>query len=583
MRGGRLATRIAKWLATPPAHRRVEDAGPGMPGFPTGDAVGSSIGFEGGSVARRLSPWRPTRAHINTLLAAEGPLVRARTRQLIANAPYAASASDAFVAYATGTGIVPSWQIENEEQKFAVQKAFLRWTDEADADGLTDFYGLQSLAARALFDAGEVFVRLRPRRSVDGLTVPMQLQLLEAEQLDSGFTMAAAGGNVIRMGIEFNPIGQRVAYHFWRNHPGDMTVLGPSAERVRVPAEYVLHVFKPLRAGQIRGRPWLTASMIKLHDLDQYDDAELARKKGAAMFMAFLVRGLDADPAADIPVDAIQAMNDAGLADLTMEPSVIQELPPGLDVKFNQPADVGPNYEPFQFRTITQALAATGMPYHSVTGDTSKANYSSLRSAQLEPRRRIEQFQNETLIFQLCRPVGRAWLPAAILSGAVSLPGFARDPEPYLDILWQTPRWDYVDPLKDAQAEELEVDNGFRSRSSVIRSKGLEPEAVDAEIAADRAREKRLGLTFTKAAKPPPTRNAPPGEDGQVPPGDSENLPESDQPAAAAFVAQSIVDAIGAQPQPIINVVPRAGVERTRVTKHDDQGRILEFEKEEVA
>ena len=460
-------------------------------------------------MARRLSPWRPNRAHINTILAGEAPLIRARTRQLVANAPYAANASEAFVAYTTGVGIVPSSKIPDPAQKKAVQQAFLDWTDEADADGLTDFYGLQSLAARALFDAGEVFVRLRPRFASDGLSVPLQIQLLEAEQLDSAMTMPAPGGNVIRCGIEFDQIGRRVAYHFWRTHPGDMTIMQGQGERVRVPAENVLHIYKPMRPGQIRGRPWLTASMIKLHDLDQYDDAELSRKKGAAMFMAWLVRGLDADPGAQLVEDAEAKTGADGLMEMFMEPSVIQELPKGVDVKFNEPADVGANYEPFQYRTILQGIAPTGLPYHAVTGDTSKANYSSLRAAQLETRRRIEQFQNETLIFQFCRPIWTAWLAAAVLAGTVSLPGFARQQKLYSRCAWRTPKWDWVDPKKDAEAEILLIAAGIQSRSAAIRGRGEEPDDVDEEIAADKAREERLGLSFTTAPQSPPTQPDP--------------------------------------------------------------------------
>ena len=49
--------------------------------------------------------------------------------------------------------------IEDAEVRDRVQRLWLAWTDEADADGLTDFYGLQSMVAREMFVAGECFVR----------------------------------------------------------------------------------------------------------------------------------------------------------------------------------------------------------------------------------------------------------------------------------------------------------------------------------------------------------------------------------------------------------------------------------------
>jgi capsid protein len=59
---------------------------------------------------------------------------------------------------------------------------------------------------------------------------------------------------------------------------------------VRVPASEIIHLFRPLRPGQIRGEPWLARALVKLNELDQYDDAELVRKKTAAMFAGFITR-----------------------------------------------------------------------------------------------------------------------------------------------------------------------------------------------------------------------------------------------------------------------------------------------------
>ena len=54
-------------------------------------------------------------------------------------------------------GIKPSSLIGDAALKALVQTLWLEWTDEADADGFTDFYGLQRRAAREVFIAGEVF------------------------------------------------------------------------------------------------------------------------------------------------------------------------------------------------------------------------------------------------------------------------------------------------------------------------------------------------------------------------------------------------------------------------------------------
>jgi capsid protein len=59
-----------------------------------------------------------------------------------------------------------------------------------------------------------------------------------------------------------------------------------------------------------------------------------------------------------------------------------------------------------------------------------------------------------------------------------------------------TPAKPWVDPQKDASAEELALRLGLKSRRQAVAEQGWDIEALDAEIAADRARETALGLKF---------------------------------------------------------------------------------------
>ena len=134
-----------------------------------------------------------------------------------------------------------------------------------------------------MLEGGEAFIRIRLRRPEDNLTVPLQLQVLEPEHVPITYNTVSNNGNAIRCGIEFDSLGRRVAYWMYRSHPND-AMLAPMSgadERLlmRVPASEVVHLFRPLRPGQIRGEPWLARALVKLHELDQYDDAELVRKK----------------------------------------------------------------------------------------------------------------------------------------------------------------------------------------------------------------------------------------------------------------------------------------------------------------
>lgn len=479
----------------------------------------TSTGLEAGQSTRRLSTWMPTRQHVNVLIAASGGTVLARARYLARNNGYATGAVEAWSSAAVGAGIVPSWQVTDAGLRRDGHTLFRDWTDESDAEGLTDFYGQMRRAAREGYLAGEVFLRRRPRYLSDGLSVPLQLQMLPAEMLDPAFTTTAANGNAIRQGIEFDRIGSRVAYHFWREHPGDSTVpLARSGERVRVPADQVIHVFDPVEAGQIRGLPRFTAAMVKLWMLDSADDADLERRKTAAMFAGYVRRG---DPDGELFQKAVEAAKAAGeeIAMPALEPGTVMDLLPGQEMQFSAPPASGEGYEPFQYRTLLQVCMGLGIPYYEVTGDLKQANYSSLRSGMLGFRRRIEAFQHSVLVFLLCRAVWRWWLDAVVLAGALPLRGYAEDPRPWLRVNWIPPKWEWVDPFKDIKAEILAKDAGLKSRSAIIKGMGDDPEQVDQEIADDRAREQRLGLDFS-AATPAAAASAPVDESSEGSSGD---------------------------------------------------------------
>ena len=281
-----------------------------------------------------------------------------------------------------------------------------------------------------------------------------------------------------------------------------------------------MHLYRPLRPGQVRGQPGITPGMIRLYLLDSYEDAELDRKRTAAMYVGFITKKAegDPDPVTSSPVEGVddtgaQAAADVGTTDL--QPGTLQVLLEGEDIKFSQPVEVGGSYEAFMFRSLCSISAALGLPYHVLSGDLSKANYGSQRGGQVEFRRRMDQFQHMTLVFQMCRPVWERWLEAAVLVGAVPITPreYLRAPNDYASVKWIPPRWEWVDPKKDREAQAIAEDRGWVSRSDSIEAEGYDPEEVDARIAADRVREATLGLNFSPKAAARPSAPAPSTED----------------------------------------------------------------------
>jgi len=459
-------------------------------GTPTYDGVGGG---------RRTLAWQVGNpGAIAALLNSQNEL-RAKSRDLVRRNAWANAALESYVANAIGTGIKPQSMVQDANLRESIQALWSDWTESADAAGLTDFYGLQALACRAMLEGGEALVRIRYRRPEDGLPVALQLQVLEPEHLPVTLNTQADNGNVIRAGIEFDAIGRRVAYHLYRSHLEDGTLSPMSGlgglQTVRVDAGEIIHLFRPLRPGQIRGEPWLARALVKLNELDQYDDAELVRKKTAAMFAGFITR---LGPEDNLVGEGVADPNGVAIAGL--EPGTLQILEPGEDVRFSQPADVGGSYSDFlrmQFRAVA---AAMGVTYEQLTGDLTQVNYSSIRAGLLEFRRRVEALQHGVIVHQLCRPIWQVWMEQAVLEGTLALPGFVRggsqQRRAYLACKWIPQGWQWVDPEKEFKAVQLAIRSGLMSRSEAISSFGYDAEDVDREIAADNARADALGLVF---------------------------------------------------------------------------------------
>jgi lambda family phage portal protein len=340
---------------------------------------------------------------------------------------------------------------------------------------------------------------VRERFESDGLSVPLQLQLLPAEMLPYDHNEVLSNGSRIECGIEFDAIGRRVAYWFYRQHPGEMLQTNRSGPlKTRVPADQVYHLFKPIRAGQIRGVPHTLAGMVTLAMIDLYDDAELERKRTAALFAAFVTRPRSDDeddaPLADTTSDA------DGLSDFSLEPGAVIDLLEGQEVAFAEPADVGANYEAFEYRNLLRAAAGFMVPYANMTGDLRQTSYGSIRAGLVAFRRRIEADQHAVMVFQFCRRACQKWFDLAVLYRKLPITAadYAANPRDFRAVKHITPKWEWVDPLKDRQAEKLAVDSGFKPRSDVIEAEGYDPEEVDERIKADQERASDLGINFVQ-------------------------------------------------------------------------------------
>ncbi|MEO5375477.1 MAG: phage portal protein [Alphaproteobacteria bacterium] len=445
--------------------------------------------------------------NINAAVLASATAAARRAGYYARNNPWISAAVASLVSNAVGSGIKPRSRHADPKVREALHTLWDRWTNQADGAGLADFYGLQALAVRAMIEGGESFARLR---DAGPGAVPLTIELLDREQVPLDHFSDLRLESRVRAGIEFDADGRRCAYHVLTARPGDpfAPLAGLSYQTVRIPGADICHLFQPLAAGQLRGLTWLAPVLLRLHELDQFEDAALVRAKVAALFAGF-IRDLDGTAAGQ--ASAGNTLN--GILELGMEPGSLIPLPAGADITFSNPAETK-DYGPFTKSHIRAIAMGLGVPYENVSGDLEGVTYSSIRAGLVEFRRRIEQLQHNVVVFQFCRPVWERFVRNAVLSGALPVRDFEADSASYLAVDWLPPRFDWVDPLKDARAEIEQINAGLKSRSQSIAERGYDAEDVFRQIATDQRMTADLGIAFappvaTAAAWPTAPETAP--------------------------------------------------------------------------
>lgn len=443
---------------------------------PKAQTVTPKAMFDGAQAIRRLLNWVPANTGPRAQSYAYATLC-GRARDLYRNNPLARAVVDRMVsdAVAGGVGCRPRAVLPDSLRRQMVAD-FEDWSIDSDADGLTDFYGLQESAFREMIIAGESLVLLEPMDTPCG--VRLRWRLLEADHLPFG-THDLQNGHRLVDGIELDRRGQRVAYHLYRTHPGDG--VANMADLRRIDAAQVLHLYTPRRPGQLRGESWLSPVLSRLKNLDDLNDAVLERQKLSNLFMAFIRK-----PAPEF--DPNQTAEEP--APLNMEPGAVQELLPGEDMVFaNPPGAEG--YEGFTREHQRHIAGAMGVPYFLLSGDYSGINDRTARVELTAYRRRVLQWSRNTLIPRLVRPLREAWVKAAVLSGALPSTIALSD---LLRTDYVPEAWQYIHPVQDVQAERLAIRAGLKSRAESLLERGRDIEEVDAARATDAQRESRLGL-----------------------------------------------------------------------------------------
>lgn len=407
----------------------------------TGHRAGGWVGVSGRSANAEITP--------------QLSRIRERSRDLVRNNPYATKGVNVLVNGIVGAGIVPEPKSGTDRQQTATEEVWNAWAEQCDADGALDFYGLQALVMRTVVESGECLIRFRARRLSDGLPVPLQLQVLEPDFLDTSKQGSEKDGSYTVDGIRFDRIGRRIGYWLYDRHPGDnraMMVAGITSHLVD--ATEIMHVYDKLRPGQDRGVPWFAPVVLRMRDLADYDEAEIMRKKIEACLAAFVEQ--EAGPEQRSLGKVTDGPNTDGSSGTTrrekFEPGMIEYLKPGESVTTASPSASG-GYGEYMNVQLHAIAAGLGITYEQMTGDLSLVNYSSYRAGHLEFRALAERMRWQLMINQFSAKVWRRFMQVGFAAGALRRPDVVAE--------WIAPPWPSIDPEKEYTAVLLALRAGL--------------------------------------------------------------------------------------------------------------------------
>lgn len=406
------------------------------------------------------------------------PTLRARSRDLLRNAPLALGAVNTNVTSVVGTGLVVNPTIDAERLGMTPDEAaawqrnaqaeFRQWCeqkDQFDIEAKLDFYQAQAVAFRAALESGDVFVSL-PFEMRPGGSYGLKVQLIESDRCCNPDNKADVEGG-FKAGILQDDAGRAQQYAFSRYHPGDYRA-GQAwtlvdAYGAKTGRRNVLHIFEHLRPGFRRGVPYLAPVIESLKQLGRYTEAELMAAVVAGMFTVFIEQtNAGADPDASMEQFAGQpAPGDAG-DEMALGYGAVGFLGAGEKASVVNPGRPNALFDPFVKSILTQVGVALQLPLEVLIKHFA-ASYSASRAALLEAWR-FFKVRRQWLATEFCQPVYEAFLAEAVSSGRIVAPGFFSDPAirfAYSQAEWLGDGPGSIDPLKEVTAAIKKVDAGF--------------------------------------------------------------------------------------------------------------------------
>lgn len=427
----------------------------------------------------------------NSLMQLDAATVMYRTRYEMANNSYAAGIAETLALDVVGTGPRPQVDSGNEAFDQEIEELFCQWCLDCDYAGQMDLAELlQMQMVTQQCDSGNSLTLFKRadvgrRRQVSLRLLPVDIERL-ANPIKFGFETER-----LHDGIAFDAAGRPTDYYILKHHPASPYIAsGIYGDHDVIPADQMVHLFRIRRPGQFRGTPWF-APVIELF-------AQLRRFTAATLDAAETA----ADIAGTLEAENLESTTDYEVNDVVeLERKHLLVTPPGYKMNQVRPEHPSTTYPMFKNEIINEIARCVLMPFNVAAMNSARYNYASGRLDHQKYHRMIETLRHWGEA-RMLRRVFAAFAEEAYLLGLFTTrPTFDQLAAAVLRLRWFWPGFKHVDPVKEAQADRLHLEDGTTTLEDIYAEKGqdwkrkLIQRSKEIKLAAE------LGLPTASAVK----------------------------------------------------------------------------------
>lgn len=459
--------------------------------------------FKAGDTSRLTSSWTLRDGSINAEIFQSLRVMRARSRDLFANNEFAKQFGNLAKSNIVGPmGFTfrnrsrrsDTGEIDREDNR-RIEDLFRNFSKRGNFDvtGKLSRARAEALVVETLLRDGEFLLR-----KITGFDNPHNyaLQFIDIDRLDinKNESKDPQTGNRVVMGVELDGFSRPIAYHLLTQHPEGQFLDSRSVKHTRVPADEIIHGFLPMRAEQVRGVPALHAAMIALWDTGGWREAAIINARIGANKLGFIKGPVDDVGAGQ---GLVTSIDDMGNQLNDSEPGEWHALPEDVEIDAWQPAYPHEMFADFNKAMIRGVAAGLGVAYFNLANDQESINFSSAKIG-LMPERDMWMTMQEFSVEAFNDQYFPDWLRLQIVTGKLTpIPSTQKAFELNNRATWKGRRWQSPEPLKDAQANAIDIGMRIVSPRRIMEQRGLDADEEWRVMSEDAATLKELNIPVT--------------------------------------------------------------------------------------